>query len=128
MQISLFLGCLGQGHVAKLADGHYTDAIYGSQSPKYINLGSLYGTAFQYADEVLNAGAYAGSIDQQISNPNSIDRYFEAVSKGADLLDFTLYVPVGYGSLEKIKIPNVEETDDAKKIWTAHFNGGREVW
>lgn len=105
-----------------------TSVIYGSQSPKHINIGSLYGMAFQYADKVLKAGVYTGSIDGQISNPNSVDRYFEAVSKGADLLNFTLYVPVGYGSLEKVKIPNAEETDDPKKMWTAHFNGGREVW
>jgi hypothetical protein len=90
-----------------------TSCIYGSQSPDSINLGSLYGRAFQYADKVLKAGIYTGSIDQQISDPNSIDRY---------------YVPAGYGSLGKLKIPNVEETEDPKKIFTAHFNGGREVW
>jgi hypothetical protein len=106
----------------------FTSVIYGAQSAKNVNLGSLYGMAFQYADKVLNAGAYTGSIDQQISDPRSVGRYFEAVSKGADLLDFKLYVPVGYGSLEKVTIPNVEETDDAKKIWTAHFIGGQAVW
>jgi hypothetical protein len=37
-------------------------------------------------------------------------------------------VPIGYGSLEKVKIPNAEETDDPKKIWTVHFNGRGEVW
>src|SRR5512145_1503264 len=78
------------------------------QSPKHINIGSLYGMAFQYADKVLKAGTYTGSIDGQISDPNSVDRYSEAVSKGPDLLDFTVCVPAGYGSLEKVKIPNAE--------------------
>lgn len=105
-----------------------TSVIYGSQSPKHINIGSLYGMAFQYADKVLKAGTYTGSIDGQISDPNSVDRYFEAVSKGADLLDFTVYVPAGYGSLEKVKIPNAEEMDDPKRMWTAHFKGGQEIW
>jgi hypothetical protein len=105
-----------------------TSAIYGSQSPSHITLGYLYGLAFQYADKVLNNGGYTGSIDGQMSDPDSVDKYIEAVSKGVDPLDFTLYVPPGYGSLEKVKIPNVEETDDAKKVWTAHFKGGQEVW
>jgi hypothetical protein len=105
-----------------------TGIIYGSQSAKNINLGSLYGTAFQYADKVLNGGAYTGSVDQQISDPNSLARYLEAVSKGADPLNFTLFVPVGYENLEKVKIPNVEETEDVKKIFTAHFNNGQEIW
>lgn len=106
----------------------YIRALYNSISIKYINLGSLYGLAFQYADKVLNAGKYTGSIDQQMSDPSSMDKYFEALSKGADPLNFTLYVPTGYGTLENIKIPNVEETDDPEKIWTAHFDGGREIW
>jgi hypothetical protein len=106
----------------------FTSVIYGSQSPKHINIGSLYGMAFQYADKVQKAGVYTRSIDGQISDPNSVDKYLEAVSKDADLLDFTLYVPIGYGSLEKVKIPNAEETDDPKKIWTVHFNGRGEVW
>ncbi len=106
----------------------YIRSLYNSLSPKYINLGSLYGLAFQYADKVLNAGKYTGSIDQQISDPSSLDRYFEALSKGANKLNFTFYVPAIYGSLEKVKIPNVEETDDPEKIWTVHFDGGREIW
>jgi hypothetical protein len=105
-----------------------TYALYGSQSSKRINLGYLYGLAFQYADKVLNEGGYTGSVDQMVSDPNSISKYFEALSRGADLLDFTLYVPAGYGSLEKVKVPNVAETEDHAKIWTSHFNGGREIW
>ena len=105
-----------------------TDLIYCSQSPKNIGLRSIYGAAFQYADKTLNAGGYTGSCNQVISDPNSINKYFEAVSDGSDLLDFTLYLPKGYGGLEKVDIPNVEETEDPEIIWTVHFNGGREIW
>lgn len=102
-----------------------TSGIYGSQSSKGISLGSLYGNAFQYADKLLNRGTYTGSIDQAISDPESIHKYFEAVAKGATPLGFTFYVPVGYGSLEGIKIPNVEETADPGKLYTVHFD---DVW
>ena len=99
--------------------------IYGSQTREDISLGSLYGNAFQYADKVLNAGAYTGSIDDTKSDPDSIKKYFEALSAGALPLHFTVYVPMRYGSLQDEKIPNVEETDDPGKVFTAHF---RDVW
>ncbi|MBI4814083.1 MAG: hypothetical protein HY802_07360 [Methanobacterium sp.] len=63
-----------------------------------------------------------------ISDPLAVNKYFEAVSNGAAPLDFTLYVPEGSGSLENVKIPNVQETDDPAKIFTAHFNSGQEIW
>jgi hypothetical protein len=106
----------------------FTRSIYGSNSPHSIILQSPYGMAFQYADKTLGAGAYTGSIDQTASDPASLSKYFAAVSKGAEPLDFILYVPEGYGSLEKVKIPNVQETADPGKIFTAHFNGGLEIW
>ena len=62
------------------------------------------------------------------SNPASIKNYFHAVSEGAKPLDFTLYVPAGYGNLEAHRIPNVQETDDPGKVFTAHFGSGAEVW
>jgi hypothetical protein len=43
-------------------------------------------------------------------------------------LQFTFYVPVDFGKLNNHPIPNVEETADPQKIFTAHFNGGQEVW
>ncbi len=104
----------------------FTGNIYGSPSPQSISLQSLYGAAFQYADKVFGQGAYTGSTEQ--SNPDALHKYFEALSKGSPALDFTLYVPAGYGSLDTVKIPNVEETADPQKIFTAHFNGGQEVW
>lgn len=106
----------------------FTDFIYGSQSLKHIGLRSIYGAAFQYADKTLNGGGYTGSCDQAISDSKSIIKYFEAISSGRKQLDFTLYVPCGYGCLENIKIANVEETDDPGRVWTAHFCGGKEVW
>ncbi|MDY9925727.1 DUF362 domain-containing protein [Methanosarcina sp.] len=105
-----------------------TNGIYGSQSPEGINFQSLYGAAFQYADKTRNEGKYTGSTDQMASNPASIKNYFHALSEGAKPLDFTLYVPAGYGNLEAYRIPNVQETDDPGKIFTAHFGSGAEVW
>lgn len=105
-----------------------TNGIYGSQSPESINFQSLYGAAFQYADKTRKGGAYTGSTDQMTSNPASIKNYLQAISEGADPLDFTLYVPVGYGSLEARRIPNVDETDDPGKVFTAHFGSGEEAW
>jgi hypothetical protein len=106
----------------------FTSAIYGSNSPSSLSLQSLYGLAFQYADKALNGGSYTGSKNPAISDPNSLPNYLRAVSEGAAFLNFRLYVPVGYGSLESVKMPNVEETKDPNKIFTAHFNGGQEVW
>jgi hypothetical protein len=105
-----------------------TNGIYGSQSPENINFQSLYGAAFQYADKTINGGAYTGSTDQLTSSPDSIKNYLQAVSEGTDLLNFTLYVPAGYGSLKAQRIPNVKETADPGKIFTAHFGSGAEVW
>jgi hypothetical protein len=101
--------------------------LYGSQFLTKISLGSIYGNAFQYADKTMNGGSYSGSTDVP-SAANSINKYFKAISEGKDSLDFTLYVPLGYGKLEKVNIPNVEETEDPGMMFTAHFNGDREVW
>jgi hypothetical protein len=105
-----------------------TSAIYGSQSVEQINPASLYGIAFQYADTILNKHSYTGNTNRQKRNANPITAYLEAISMGIDPLDFVLYVPVGYGSLENVKIPNVVETDDPEKIWSAHFAAGKEIW
>jgi hypothetical protein len=44
---------------------------------------------------------------------------------GEKPLDFTLYVPIGYGRLNGAEIPNVEESSNPDKIYTAHF---KEIW
>jgi len=104
------------------------DFLYGSLSLDSISPWSLYGKAFQYADKTFNAGGYTGNIDQNITDPNALAKYFDAISNGADLLSFTFYVPVGWGRLDNNQIPNVEETADPQKIFTVHFNGEQEVW
>jgi hypothetical protein len=43
-------------------------------------------------------------------------------------LNFTLQVPVGCGSLDAVKTPDVQETADPEKILRAHFNRGQKVW
>jgi hypothetical protein len=105
----------------------FTDGIYGSDKADEISLQSAYGAAFQYADKTLNGGFYTGA-DESMSQPDALDKYFQALLRGAPPLNFTLYVPQGYGTLGKVKLPNVEETADPRKIFTAHFNGGQEVW
>ncbi len=105
-----------------------TAVLYGSNLPQNVTLQSLYGLAFQYADKALNGGSYTGSKDAMGSDPNAVHNYFKAVSEGAAPLNFTFYVPAGYGSLGTVEVPNVEETADPNKILTAHFNGGQEVW
>jgi hypothetical protein len=104
--------------------------IYGGgvESPDRIIPGSLYGMAFQYADKTENGGTYTGSTNQVVSNAGAIADYLKALSKGVKPLDFVLYVPKGHGSLGSVKVPNVQETDDPAKIFTAHFRNGQEIW
>jgi hypothetical protein len=106
----------------------HTRYLYGTDSPAAVDPGALYGTAFQYADKTGNNGGYTGSTNQAVSDPHAIQRYFDAVSQGAAPLDFILYVPEGFGSLEGVQIPNVEETTDPARIFTACFNRGQEIW
>ncbi len=102
--------------------------LYGPGAPGEIDPGSMFGKAFLYADKTLNGGEFSGSTDQFQNAPGCIGRYIEAVAKGAKPLDFTLYVPKGYGSPGTQAIPNVQETDDPGKVYTACFGGGKEVW
>ena len=106
----------------------FSTMLYGAQEYNQVNSASLYGMVFSYADKTDNSGLYTGSVDQMESDPNAVESYFEAVSKGADLLDFTLFVPEGFSKLAGKMIPNVEETNDPAKIFTAHFNAGKEIW
>ena len=101
--------------------------LYGLEFPRKANLMSLYGQAFQFADKALNGGKYTGGMGPQ-SKPEAVNLYIQAVGKNARSLDFILYVPKGYGNLNGIKAPNVEETEDPERIFTARFNNGQEVW
>ncbi len=102
-------------------------AIYGRGFPAKVSLPSLYGLAFQYADKTLNGGKFTGSLGP-VSDRRAVDRYIEALSHGAKPLDFVLYVPPGFGSLAGKPAPNVQETTDPGKTFTAVFNNGKEQW
>ncbi len=102
-------------------------AIYGLEFPLKVDLLSLYGQAFQYADKTLNGGGYTGSLGPE-SDLEAANHYIKAVAEGAAPLNFVLYVPGGYGNLAGSSVPNMEETEDPDKIFTAHFNNGQEVW
>ena len=102
-------------------------AIYGLEFPLKVDLLSLYGQAFQYADKTLNGGSYTGGLGPE-SDLEAANHYIKAVAEGAAPLNFVLYVPGGYGNLAGSSVPNVEETEDPDKIFTAHFNNGQEVW
>jgi hypothetical protein len=102
-------------------------SIYGLGFPMRVDLLSLYGHAFQYADKTLNGASYTGSRGP-VNDLEAANRYIEAVSQGAKPLNFVLYVPVGFGTLAGRSVPNVEETDDPGKVFTARFDNGQEVW
>jgi uncharacterized protein (DUF362 family) len=101
-------------------------SIYGLDFPKKANMLSLYGFAFQYADKKMNGGKYAGR--SSATHSEAIQIYREDTAKGASPMDFTLFVPKGYGNLNGTRLPNIQETEDPEKIFTATFDQGREVW
>jgi hypothetical protein len=102
--------------------------IYGNDFPNSFDIMmSPYGLAFQYADLKWNHGTYTGAMTGS-GGADELNRYHRDVEQGASLLPFTLYVPPAYGKARDKSIPNVEETDDPGLIFTASFNGGREVW
>lgn len=124
----------------------YMTYIYGSITQNDININSLYGWAFQYADKVLNSGKYTKKIKENLISlefaheiinknliinklnnniENPIKEYFEDIYNGADLLNFTLYVPYDFVYIQGVRIPNVEGTDDKNKIFTVSFS---EIW
>lgn len=70
-----------------------------------------------------NLDAALGGLNQETGFGKS--KYYDALTKGAPPLNFTLYVPTGYRELEGGPVPNVEETEDPQKLFTAHF---KEVW
>ena len=102
--------------------------LYGEQFPAAIGYPSLYAHALYYADLKQGDGRYAGRLILQ-PDAEGAQKYMRDVLAGsAHALDFVLYVPSGYGSLDGVKIPNVEETDDPAMVFTATFAGGVEHW
>jgi hypothetical protein len=100
--------------------------IYGSDRISAVGLSSMYGRAFQYADKTLNHAGYTGDPGVR-SAPDALENYLQDVGNGGEPLGFVLYVPQGYGRLEAAEVPNVVETDDPARIFTADF-GGQETW
>jgi hypothetical protein len=100
--------------------------IYGSDRISAVGLSSMYGRAFQYADKTLNHAGYTGDPGVR-SSPDALENYLQEVGNGGEPLGFVLYVPEGYGKLGGVDVPNVVETDDPARIFTADF-GGQETW
>ena len=103
-----------------------TTAIYGLEYPVKAGPLSLYGFAFQYADKKMNGGKYTGL--GLGSSPQVIQKYKEDTAKGSKPMDFVVFVPKGYGNLNGTRLPNIEETEDPAKVFTASFDQGGEVW
>ncbi len=100
--------------------------LYGYKFPPKIGPMSLYGAVFCNADYTQNDQKYIGRI-RGFPRPDAVDKYLEAVRNGEQKpLDFTFFVPIGYGG--NGKIPNVQETSDPNKILTAEFNNGTIKW
>jgi hypothetical protein len=107
-------------------------ALYGLEFPLAINVQSLYGAAFQYADKAYMGGRFTGNgamLGDRIT-PDSVPLtgYLDAVAGGEEPLPFVLHVPAGYLDCAGRRLPNVQETQDAAKVFRAEFGGGREVW
>lgn len=94
--------------------------IYGQSYPNRASLYSLYGYAFQYADKKQAKGRYTGSSGPN-SNPDSLNKYLNDAENGIQTLRFKVYVPKGFGKMGNTKLPNLEETNDPDKIFTADF-------
>ena len=102
-------------------------AIYGMEFPLKVGVMSLYGLAFYYADTTQNGSGYTGDValgsDLEVAN-----NYIKAVAGGASTLDYIFYVPAGFGTVAGNPVPNLEETGDPGRIFTASFDGVKEVW
>jgi hypothetical protein len=102
--------------------------IYGEEYPERAIYPGFYADVLYYADRTQNGAGYAGEIKND-PDPEGVSRYIADVQSGTtEPLDFVFYVPPGYGGLAGGEVPNVEETEDPKKLFTASFRGGTEVW
>ena len=103
------------------------EQLFGPDFQKSPTLASMYGRAFQYADKALGNGKWTGG-PADMSNPAALDRYIHEVGTDENSLQFTFYVPKGYGKINENILPNVKETSNPELIFTAHFNDDRESW
>ncbi len=107
-------------------DQYLHQVIYGWKFPHRIGIFSLLGSAFAYADYRQNDSRFIGRLFGA-PNAKALDVYLKALEDGEVApLDFTLYVPPGYGA--RGKIAHVKETDDPAKIFTAEFDQGKVKW
>lgn len=119
----------GKGKWPSLQFARYALAatsLYGFEYPRKVNALSMYGFAFQYADKKWNGGKYTGAGPG--GRPEAIKAYVEDTNGGASPIDFTLFVPKGFGGLNGNRLPNVVETEDPARVFTADFRQGAEVW
>jgi hypothetical protein len=86
---------------------------------------SIYRLALRYAD-MCEGTVYCNS-DAITGNEDVVGKYHKAVLGGSKPLSFTLYVPVGFGVSDQMKIPNTQETNDIDLIFAAAFGNG-ETW
>jgi len=102
---------------------YIASGIFGVNYPAKIDLASLYGWVFQHADRGLNGSAYVAS-----GSLEAAQQYVTDVTAGKKPLDFTFYVPPGFSQVSSKTIPNVQETNDPEKIFTASFKSDKEIW
>ncbi|MFO7963869.1 MAG: DUF362 domain-containing protein [Desulfobacterales bacterium] len=102
-------------------------ALFGREFPGVVSQPSLYYSVLRYADLTQNQGKFLGG-ERLLADPEDIHRYVASAGKDHAMLDFTLYVPEGYDMMSGIRLPNVTSTTDSAIIFTASFNGGREIW
>ena len=102
--------------------------IFGQRFPeRFDSQVSPYACAFRYADSVCGEGQYCRDTDP---SEDVIGKYHQAVTRGAECLLFTFYVPAGLGLNDESLIPNVKETDDPELMFTAVFitASGPKAW
>ncbi|MCK9276110.1 MAG: DUF362 domain-containing protein [Syntrophales bacterium] len=106
-------------------DRYMKQVLYGWKYPDKVSLSSLYGNACAFADYLQNGGKFLGE-KRGIPSPQAAQTYVEAVHGGKMApLDFTFFVPPGYGSSD---FPNIEETKDPAKVLTVDFESGKYLW
>jgi hypothetical protein len=102
--------------------------LYGGHFPAAIRFPSMYAHALYYADLKQGGNRYAGHLILQPDAEGAQKYVRDVLARSAESLDFVLFVPPGYGSLDGVKVPNVVETNDPALVFTATFAGGSERW
>lgn len=110
------------------AFGRLGATLFGNGYPFKVLFPSLYGLALYHADRRQNGGKYAGPLRFE-PDPEGAQRYIDDVAGGkTPALDFVFHVPPGFGAMAGVNLPNVEETGDPARVFTASFAGGKEIW